>query len=106
MTPWDVVVAGGEGGRDAAGSDAALAALSPQTFSFTLDDDLVKVVTVWTDGNSCHVNVRYGLDVLLQEENHAFDVASPIAIETTRFGVIIRARRRLPLLNWKLVRKF
>ena len=75
MTPWDVVIAGGEGGHNAS-ADAALAVLSPQTFSFTLDDDLVKVVTVWSDGQSCHVNIRYGHDVVLQEENHAFEIAS------------------------------
>ena len=105
MTPWDVVFAGGEGGHNAS-ADAALAVLSPQTFSFTLDDDLVKVVTVWSDGQSCHVNIRYGHDVVLQEENHAFEIASPISIEPTRYGVTIRTRRRWPLQSWKLVRKF
>ncbi len=106
MTPWGVVAAD-DGGRPNAGADSALAVLSPQTFSFELDDDLVKVVTVWTAGHTCHVNIRYGREVLLQEEDHDFDVASPVAIETTRYGIVIRATRRgVPWLGRKLVRKF
>jgi hypothetical protein len=105
MTPWDVSIA--DDGRHTAGADASIAVLSPQTFSFELDDDLVKVVTVWTTGRTCHVSIRYGREVLLHEEEHAFDVASPVEIEETRYGVIIRATRHgIAWLGRKLVRKF
>lgn len=107
MTPWDASIAEGERERPATGAGATLSALSPQTFSFEFDDDLVKLVTVWTTGHTCHVNVRYGREVLLHEEDHSFDVASPITIEQTRYGVVVRATRRgFPWLGRKLVRKF
>lgn len=106
MTPWEVSVAGTA--QHTANSDAGVvASQSPQTFSFTLEDDLVKLVTVAMVGLVCHVTVRYARDVVLHEENHAFEVASPIEIETTRQGVTIRAKR--PGIAWlhrKLVRKF
>lgn len=107
MTPWDVSIAGSSGEQQSADVDSAAVALLPQTFSFELDDDLVKVVTVSMAGQTCHVNIRYGRDVLLHEEDHQFDVASPVAVETTRFGVIVRSSRPgIPWFGRRLVRKF
>lgn len=103
MTPWDVSIASGTG----AASDDAINYDAPQSFSFDLDDDLTKVVTVWTIGTTCHVNVRYGRDVLVDEQDHVFEVPSPITIEQTPFGIIVHTTRRgFPWLGRRHSRKF
>lgn len=78
-----------------------------ETFSFELDDDLVKVVTVWHGERSCRVNVRYGRDYLLHEEDHVVAVDSPIEIRRHGYGISLHAKRRVfPFFARKIVRRF
>lgn len=78
-----------------------------QTFSFELDDDLVKVITVRQGDHTCNVNVRYGGDHLLHEEDHVLAVDSPVEIRRHDMGITVHARRRLlPFLTHRVVRQF
>ncbi len=73
--------------------DSQSAPETAETYSFELDDDLVKVVTLSRGARSCRVNVRYGGDYLLHEEDHLFPVDGPLEIQPHAQGLTLRSRK-------------
>ena len=89
------------------GPDGSADGTGIESFSFELDDDLVKVVTVTRGDNTCRVTVRYGRDYLLHEQDHTFMTDAPIEIVRHSRGISIHSTRRvLGLFNRRLVQRF
>ena len=74
------------------------------SFAFTLDNDLVKLVTLrWGDG-ALTIAVRYASDVVLDEESHVIQPAVEPTIIADGLGLVVSWRAPLiPGLIWPLI---
>ena len=74
-----------------------------QTFTFDLDDDLAKLVTIRPLPGALMVEVQYGRDYVLRQDRYVLPLARPPIIRRTEFGVSMVATR--PLLGWLQVQQ-
>jgi len=78
-----------------------------QTFSFDLDDDLAKLVTVRRLAEGLGVEVQYGRDHVLRHDRYIVPVARPPLIARTELGVsIVTTRPLLGLLQVQQIYRF
>jgi hypothetical protein len=68
------------------------------SFAFTLDNDLVKLVTLRRTGSSLDIRVRYATDVVLEEQRHTIRSAADPTIVADGLGLVVSWRA--PLLEW------
>lgn len=68
------------------------------SFAFTLDNDLVKLVTLSRTGGSLAIRVRYATDVVLEEQRHTIRPAADPTIVADGLGLVVSWRA--PLLEW------
>lgn len=68
-----------------------------QSFSFDLDDDLAKLVTIRPLPGGLSVEVQYGRDYVLGRDRYMLPLAQPPIIQWAEFGVSIVVTR--PLLG-------
>lgn len=74
------------------------------SFAFTLDNDLVKLVTLRPGNGSLAIAVRYASDVVLEEERHLIRPAADPTIVADGLGLVVSWRAPLiPGLNWPLI---
>jgi hypothetical protein len=68
------------------------------SFAFTLDNDLVKLVTLRPANGSMTIAVRYAGDVVLEEERHVIRPAADPTIMADGLGLVLSWRA--PLVEW------
>ena len=68
------------------------------SFAFTLDNDLVKLVTLRSGNGALTIAVRYASDVVLDEERHVIRPAVEPTIMADGMGLVVSWRA--PLLAW------
>ena len=68
------------------------------SFAFTLDNDLVKLVTLRPGNGSLTIAVRYASDVVLEEERHVIRPAVAPTIMADGMGLVVSWRA--PLVEW------
>ena len=68
------------------------------SFAFTLDNDLIKLVTLRPGNGSLTIAVRYASDVVLEEERHVIRPAVEPAIMADGMGLVVSWRA--PLVEW------
>lgn len=74
------------------------------SFAFTLDNDLVKLVTLRKGNGSLAIAVRYASDVVLDEERHVIRPAVEPTITADGMGLVVTWRAPLvEWLNWPLI---
>jgi hypothetical protein len=69
-----------------------------RSFAFTLDNDLVKLVTLTPGYGSLDIVVRYADDAILDEEHHIIALSGDPTIVGDAFGVVVGWRA--PLISW------
>ena len=74
------------------------------SFAFTLDNDLVKLVTLRRTSGSLSIAVRYATDVVLDEERHVIRPATDPTIMADGMGLVVNWRAPLAeWLSWPLI---
>lgn len=74
------------------------------TFAFTLDNDLVKLVTLRLGDAGLAIAVRYASDVVLDEERHTIRPAADPSIVADGMGLVVSWRAPLvPGLSWPMI---
>ena len=68
------------------------------SFAFTLDNDLVKLVTLRPGNGSLTIAVRYASDVVLDEERHVIRPVVEPTIMADGMGLVVSWRA--PLVEW------
>ena len=68
------------------------------SFAFTLDNDLVKVVTLRPGSGTLAINVRYATDVVLEAERHLIRPAFEPTVIADGLGLVVTWRA--PLIEW------
>ena len=68
------------------------------SFAFTLDNDLVKLVTLRPGHGSLTIAVRYATDVVLEEERYMIRPAADPTIMADAMGLVVSWRA--PLVEW------
>lgn len=69
-----------------------------QSFAFTLDNDLIKLVTLRRTSNALDIRVRYATDVVLEEQRHTIRPAADPTVVADGLGLVVSWRA--PLLEW------
>ncbi len=76
------------------------------SFAFTLDNDLVKLVTLRPGNGSLVIAVRYASDVVLEEERQVIRPAVDPTIMADGMGLVVSWRAPLvEWLSWPLIRR-
>lgn len=71
------------------------------SFAFSLDNDLIKLVTLLPGPGRLSIAVRYASDVVLEEERHVIRLASDPTIIADGLGLVVSWRAPLiPGLSW------
>lgn len=68
------------------------------SLAFTLDNDLLKLVTLRPGNGTLTIVVRYASDVVLEEERHVIRPAADPTIMADGLGLVVSWRA--PLLEW------
>lgn len=68
------------------------------SYAFTLDNDLVKLVTLRRTSSSLDIRVRYATDVVLEEQRHTIRPAADPTVVADGLGLVISWRA--PLVDW------
>jgi hypothetical protein len=68
------------------------------SLAFTLDNDLVKLVTLRPGNGSLTIRVRYASDVVLDEERYVIRPAADPTIMADGLGLVVSWRA--PLVEW------
>jgi len=68
--------------------------LEVQQFSFRIDDDIEKIVTIKTVGQAVDVHVRFATDVTVEERGDRLDAAGEVTVRTDQFGLVLSYPRR------------
>lgn len=68
------------------------------SFAFTLDNDLVKLVTLRRENGALAIHVRYASDVVLEDERHVIRPAADPTILADGLGLVVSWRA--PLVEW------
>lgn len=88
------------------GPETGARSLAAQQFSFDLDDDLAKLVTIRPLSGGMEVEVQYGRDYVLRLDRHVIRLARPPRITRTQLGVtIVTTGPLLPGVDWVQVQK-
>ena len=104
-TEAQVASAGLVWGTRARERDAPTWPVEQLSYSFDLDDDLAKLVTIQTVPGGLEVDVQYGRDYLLSRDRYIIHLKQPPRIITTILGVVIQATNPiLPGLSWPSIR--
>jgi hypothetical protein len=75
------------------------------SYSFDLDDDLAKLVTIQTVPGGLEVDVQYGRDYLLRRDRYVIHLRRPPSITRAELGIAIQATIPiLPGLAWPCIR--
>ena len=75
--------------------------VDPLSYSFDLDDDLAKLVTVQTVPGGLEIEVQYGRDYVLRRDRYTMRLARPPVINRSEWGVTVQTTRPLlPGLGW------
>lgn len=69
-----------------------------RSFAFTLDNDLVKLVTLTPGYGRLDIAVRYASDAVLDEEHHSLTLSDDPSIVGDELGLVIGWRA--PLVSW------
>jgi len=71
------------------------------SYSFDLDDDLAKLVTIQAVPGGLEVDVQYGRDHLMRHDRYTMPLDRPPRITCGKIGVTVEAvRPLLPGLGW------
>lgn len=77
-----------------------------QSYSFTLDNDLIKLVTLTPGPGQLDVRVRYATDTVVQDDRHVVPLSSDPEISADGLGLVVSWRASLiPGLSWPQMRK-
>ena len=79
---------------------------SERTYAFSLDNDLIKLVTLTPGRGELAIRVRYATDAVLQEDRHVIAMPGTAEITADGLGLVVTWHAPLlPGLNWPVTRR-
>jgi len=100
-TDMELLTATAEGIEPGAPQRAVKVPPGETTYSFTMDNDLFKLVTLRPGHNSLSVLVRYATDIVVEQHRHTINNARSSTILVDGMGLVVKWRTPLiPGLQW------
>lgn len=103
---FDALVAGAEKFDARTPSQHVDVPEADRSFAFTLDNDLIKLVTLKPRNGGLAVHVRYATDAVLQDDRYDVALSSRPQIVADAMGIVVTWKAPLlPGLGWPMLRR-
>jgi hypothetical protein len=77
-----------------------------RSFAFTLDNDLIKLVTIEPGNGRLSVHVRYATDTVMQDDRYEVTLSSRPQIVADAMGIVVTWQAPLlPWFGWPMLRR-